>query len=1176
MKIKRVDIIGFKSFVDKVSLDFQQGISAILGPNGCGKSNIVDAIRWAMGEQNAKHLRGRGMEDVIFGGSESRKPLGMAEVSMIFDNVDGLAPPAFREYAEIMVTRRLYRNGESEYLLNKTPCRLLDIVELFMDTGAGARAYSIVEQGKIGMILNAKPEERRFLIEEAAGVTKFKSRKKTALRKIEATRQNLLRLGDIISEVRRQLGSLRRQAQKAERFRSLREEYKKIETRCALDSYHALQMDIARDHAIELERQREVETFAGQVETLELHLEEMRLRQLSREKDVAMGQEKVFHLTAEIQKIESRLEFGGRELQNLEKERDRLSSETAENARRLVELEKEELGLKEGQAALDALLAKEIRSLAEGNVHLEETAGREAELAVRLESARQSLYSLLTELSRVGAWQEEIGRRLQALEDRTGRNRADAVAVREKAAEADDFIQALASKLETVRQGRAELVQERDALQETLRLLRRQVEENENTLLIQREELNRHRSRLESLRQMKKSLEGYGAGARSLLADPHFGQRFAAVLADDLEVPPEYEAAVEAVLGERLQGFPAADPADALAALEFLRSQNGRCTFFLHGARLPELSQAAWGVPLTQLVQPRKGSEDIVQALFSGIFLVEALHPYLDEKLPPGVTLVTPAGESLSFRGELTGGGESLLDHGLLQKKREMKDLAEGVAVSAAEIEDLQSRRNDLRQELSETEDRLRHIEGALHRQEIQVVDNEKDLSRLREEVDRRLERLEVLSLEEDQLVEERAELQEQLDDSSRKRHEMEGCRSEKEAEAASLQEESRILRRETEIVRERVTALKVAVAGMRERAEGGQRSMEKLRLARTEVQTRMATLARRESEIEKEKERLRSEAKRLQVELDLLFRRREDDQASFERMREIFESGSEGILKQGELLKEFRGKAQHARDALAEYQLKVRETTLAAEHLQQGVLERYGVDLGNESPSAESFDVEGAQKRLEELRKAIEDVGEVNLTAIEEYQELDQRFQFLTGQQEDLRQSLEGLQTAIAKINRTTRKRFKETFDRVNSQFQELFPRLFQGGRAALLLTDEEDLLETGIEIIAQPPGKKLQNVNLLSGGEKALTAIALIFSIFLIRPSPFCLLDEVDAPLDDANIGRFSDLVRELSDLSQFLIITHSKKTMEIADTLYGVTMEEPGVSKIVSVRINDLQVS
>jgi chromosome segregation protein len=553
--------------------------------------------------------------------------------------------------------------------------------------------------------------------------------------------------------------------------------------------------------------------------------------------------------------------------------------------------------------------------------------------------------------------------------------------------------------------------------------------------------------------------------------------------------------------------------------------------------------------------------------------LVESLEPFLTMVLPAGVVLVTEAGETLSARGELTGGGRQALAQGLLHKRREMKELAERVGGLEALVEVLQTERQQLRDDLTEAEEQLRETEAALHRKELKVVDSEKDLLRISGEADRLRERLEVLSLEEDQLHEEREELERQLREASRGREEQESRKAQHEEDVARLQEELQVLRRETVTVRERVTSLKVSVASLREREEGSRRSLERLAQLRVELRARAALLTCREAEGKEEEERLRSEMERQRVELDLLFRRREEEKGRFEKIRERFEAGSREIEAQEELLKGLRSRLQQARESLSALQLKGRELEMQAEHLRQSVLERYRLDLAEASQSTEaSCATADGERRMQELRRQIDDIGEVNLTAIEEYQELEGRFSFLSVQQEDLRQSLEGLQTAITKINRTTRKRFRETFDQINAKFQEVFPRLFRGGRAELQLTDEEDLLETGIDIVVQPPGKKLQNVNLLSGGEKALTAVALIFSIFLIKPSPFCILDEVDAPLDDVNIGRFNELVKEMSEISQFIIITHNKRTMQIADTLYGVTMEEPGVSKLVSVRINE----
>jgi chromosome segregation protein len=1173
MKIKRVDIIGFKSFVDRVSLDFQEGATAVVGPNGCGKSNIVDAIRWAMGEQNAKNLRGRSMEDIIFGGSESRKPLGMAEVSLTFSNDDGLAPPQFREYAEIMVTRRLYRNGESEYRLNKTPCRLLDITELFMDTGVGARAYSIIEQGKIGMILNAKPEDRRFLIEEAAGVTKYKSRKKSALRKIDATKQNLLRLGDIVSEVRRQMNSLKRQAQKAERYRAWREELKKIETRFALERYRFLQDDLARISGDEKEARKELDRWGGQSEEGELRLEELRLLQIAAEKEVTLGQERVFHLTSEIQKVENRIELTARELGNLDRQKERLAAEGEEVARRLSELDREEAELKEGQVELGSGLNREIRRLSEGEALIDDLACQEKALADRLDGARTELYSLLTDLSRMGAVHEEARRRLQGLEERAARNRSEAVGIRERQAE----VKARADELERLRQESRErrtlLRRESEEGRESLRMLRHRLEETENELLARKEEHHRHRSRLDSLRQLERDLEGYGGGVRTLLGEDAFRERFGRMVADVLEVPAPYEAAVEAVLGDRLQTLLAPRSGDAVEALRFLGEKGGRCAFLLSGFPTPSFPPVDGGTPLSAFVRVTDGAGEEVSALFSGIFVVDRLESFLDEGPPPGVTLVTKAGAVLSSRGELTGGGREILDQGLLHKKREIKELTALVERLSGEVEELQQERLGLRENLAGTEEGVHEVEAALHREELKLADSEKDLARTEEEASRLLERLEVLSLEEDQLHEERDDLERQLGEASRGREERERLKTEQEGNVTCLQEELQVQRREMEVVREEVTTLKVAVASIREREESGRRSLERLAATREELRGRTALLHGQVEDGALEQERLQAEQGKLHTELDLLFARREEEKTRFDRVRECFEDGSRRIEEQEAVLKELRGRLNHAREGMSALQLKIREIGLEADHLRQNTLERYRLDLAEGPADAlEDFDAEAGRRRQRELQKFIDDIGEVNLTAIEEFRQLEERWDFLTSQQEDLRQSLEGLQTAIGKINRTTRKRFRETFDLINGKFQEVFPRLFRGGKAELKMTDENDLLETGIEIVAQPPGKKLQSVNLLSGGEKALTAVALIFAIFLVKPSPFCMLDEVDAPLDDANIGRFNEMIREMSELSQFVIITHNKHTMEIADTLYGVTMEEPGVSKLVSVRINE----
>ena len=1176
MKIKRIEITGFKSFVERTLLDFDDGITSIVGPNGCGKSNVVDAIRWVMGEQSARNLRGKLMEDVIFGGSESRKPLGMAEVSLIMDNASGMAPAAFREYAEIQVTRRLYRNGESDYLLNKTPCRLLDITELFMDTGVGTRAYSIIEQGKIGMIINAKPEDRRSLIEEAAGVTKFKARKKSALRKIEATRQNLLRLGDIVSEVRRQMNSLKRQAQRAVRFREFREELRELELQFGLRQFRDLNERAAQVGSSAEEQARQVDAVARQLEQAELDLEQARLSHAERDKETTQGQTGVFHLTGEIQKVEGRLEFGGKEVESLDRQQERIAAEITEIDRRLDGAEQEEVALRRTREDQSLLFTEEQARLSAGEEVLLSLTEQEDSLGRQLEQARQRLYHLLAELTRMSSQQEEAKRRLAVLADLTERNRNDAVAVTGQLERLRNSSSSLTSTLASIEKERGGMAQQRQLLQDRQASLKEQVEQVELELLQRRELLSRQRSRLESLQQLEQNLEGYARGVKTLLSNAEHKARMKGLVADILDVPPRYEAAIEAVLGERVQALLPDTLENARSALAYLRDNEGRCTFLLPDYPSVEAPDISGGRAMAELLQGRPGFQAAASRLLSGVYLVDDLADYFPRKIPFGVTLVTEDGNLLTHRGEVTGGGRQALDQGLLHKKREMKELEKQVKSLDAEVAGLNQKREELRDESRTTETALRQAESALHQQEIMVVDSRKDLDGLMQEEARLQERIEVLSLEEDQLHEEHETLQRTLQTSTSTHASSEDEKRELEALVTRLQEELQDLREQANEARQRVTSLKVSLASLRERDENSRNALARLASLRDELRQRQQVLNREAVEAVARQAELRDEAQKLKVEMELLYRQRVEQETKLAGLRELFEASRQEIEGREAELKKLRSLAQQLRDELTSQQMRNRELQLEIEHTRQGFLERYRLDLSAPEVAGrfdEAFDADASAERRDYLQSRIDEIGEVNLMAIDEYQELEERYTFLTAQQEDLQTSLDGLQSAIAKINRTTRKRFRETFDLVNARFRELFPQLFNGGQAELRLTDENDLLETGIEVVAQPPGKKLQNVTLLSGGEKALTAVALIFSIFQIKPSPFCLLDEVDAPLDDANIGRFNDIVETMSKTSQFIIITHNKRTMEIADNLYGITMEEPGVSKLVSVCMKEV---
>ncbi|MBW2452706.1 MAG: chromosome segregation protein SMC, partial [Deltaproteobacteria bacterium] len=723
MKLKRLEITGFKSFVERTMLDFDDGITSIVGPNGCGKSNVVDAIRWVMGEQSARNLRGKSMEDVIFGGSENRKPLGMAEVSLVMDNDDGLAPAAFQEYAEIQVTRRLYRNGDSEYLLNKTPCRLLDITELFMDTGVGTRAYSVIEQGKIGMIVNAKPEDRRTLIEEAAGVTKFKARKKSALRKIEATRQNLLRLTDIISEVRRQMNSLKRQAQRAQKFREFREESKKIELQFGLRQYDQLIAKVQSSTNAAEEQTKLVDMMSQQLEQAELELEKARLQHTEREKEATACQEQVYALTTDIQTIESRLEFGVREMENIEQQKDRFVAESHEIEERLLHADGEEDKLEQLKVEQKQANASEEQKLVESEELLATLVQQEVELNDQVEQARNKLYHLLSDLSRMSSQQEEAERRLTTLSSLTERNRLEAVTVKDQYERLQTDMLALASNLTSIETAREDLAKKRLGLNSRLAELRDEFENAEVDLLAKREELNRQVSRLESLQQLERDLEGYDRGVKALLKEPVHKERMLGLVADFLNVPAQYEAVVEAVLGDRLKALVPQSVQSATSALSFLNDNQGRCTFLLPDfpADTPPVFQG--GDPLLDKLRVAKETQQLISRLLSGVYLVSTLEPWLNKGLPTGVTLVTEHGEILNDRGEITGGGRQALDQGVLHKKREMKNLINQVSELEKNVKELHNHRESLRQEIAAAETQMREAEAGLHRQEIQVVD---------------------------------------------------------------------------------------------------------------------------------------------------------------------------------------------------------------------------------------------------------------------------------------------------------------------------------------------------------------------------------------------------------------------------------------------------------------------
>ncbi|HBG08155.1 MAG: chromosome segregation protein SMC [Geobacteraceae bacterium GWC2_58_44] len=1176
MKIKRLEIQGFKSFQDKACLEFNQAITGVVGPNGCGKSNVVDAIRWVMGEQSAKNLRGKSMEDIIFGGTEFRKPLGMAEVSLFFSTEDGRVPAKYLNFSEIQVTRRLYRDGESDYLLNKTPCRLLDVAELFMDTGIGARAYSIIEQGKIGMILHAKPEERRYLIEEAAGVTKFKARKVVAMKKIEATRQNLLRIGDIVSEIKRQMNGLQRQAKKAERFREIRLELKEIELLFAAKGYATVEKErlgLETEISGLEERGRDLATRLNEAE---LAIEGNRITLLETERKLAAAQEEIFHWKGELQGGENRLEFQRRELANLERHGARFEEELKGLQDQLAASERELAALLEQRGAFVEELSREAESLEHREALLEEMAASEAGVTRELDEARRAMFAALSEGAQASNQHAAAVKRLASIGDRLQASARERVLLGERLFEAGQKVDTLKVELQELSSNKALTDEELTLITSREGALKHEQEAGEKLLQRRRDELSAAASRLKSLQELEAQFAGYGQGVRNLLLAEPFRNAPFTMLADALEVEEECEVALEAVLGERLQYLLCGSTEAALAAVAHLKgSSGGRCSFVtsapwrnLPGEPPPEAA------PLMDRVTVPSQFAPLVEPLLSGAYLARDLaHAVTLAAAFPAATFVTLDGDLAHAGGIVNGGSSEPAQQGIIHKKREIKGLGAEVETLTLEVQQLTAAREARRREIADTEAERVELRQGLHRLEIRILNTEKDLQSASAECRRIEESGAVREMEEEQLAEEQSLVSGELAQAEGKKSHAEERRLGMEAKVEALQGRLEGSRFEMEEARELVTSLKVRVAALKEKGEAAQRAHRRVEGLNADLAARIASRTKELEGSGAERSRLLAAIAEGETALRGIVERQLASEQALLVVRERYEAEAATVQEQETRLKAERNDAGAIRDKLSARSLRLSEVTMRLGHLEETLREKYRMEIADALATYGPMEWDEAERsaRQAELQKSIDEMGEVNLMAIDEFKQMEERFTFLSSQKEDLEESMNALQKAIQRINRTTRKRFLETFHLVNEKFQQVFPRLFCGGHAELRLTDEEDLLSTGLEIVVQPPGKKLQNVSLLSGGEKALTAVALIFSIFLIKPSPFCLLDEVDAPLDDANIGRFNEMVREMSAGSQFIIITHNRATMAVADTLYGVTMEEPGVSKLVSVRLN-----
>jgi chromosome segregation protein len=1183
MKLKSLEAIGFKSFVDRLHLSFPGGITTIVGPNGCGKSNFVDAVLWAIGERSAKHLRGRLMEDVIFNGTDGRKPLGMAEVNLTFSNEDGLASEEYGQYSEITVTRRLYRSGESEYLINKVPCRLRDITDLFLDTGIGVNGYSIVEQGRVEHLINANPQDRRFLIEEAAGIAKYKERKRLALMKMEATQQNLLRIQDIIAEVKRQIVTLERQVKRAEEYKAIRKEVKEIEIRFALQEYAELsdKGEATRGYLKALrDREMEISTQNAQKEAF---VETKRLKGIEEEEKFRSLQQEIFELGRKIQKTENDIEFFKREEGSFQKEENQWVQEVREFLRAWRETRRERKRMEQVRKDLEEERRENEEILKELEIVFGDSRETYQELSEELEAEKGKLIDTLTQLTSLKNRLAHLEERKEDLQKR----------IRSHGEESED----VSRKLKQLEEATFEKIKEKELIvsiqsiyqEEKVRWegeiegLREDLGARQTRRSDLEETLRQDRSRYHSLKELQENYEGYEKGVKSLLLrkkeEEEKWKGMLGAVADILEPDPKYEIPLEAVLGQRLQYLIVEEEKEGMEAMAFLKRESlGRGSFIPRGVQgIRRESRASQGegkpIPLSRFVKVKEGFDAIAEFLIGDTGVVENWEEALRWMKNGGGfgTLVTLEGDILQSSGVISGGSRDQ-GLGLLERRREIRDLEQRVKESEEECRKAFEEEGRLQKEISEREDQLEGRKKEIQEKEIELLHRERDLEGLKKETSQFHQTMEVIQFEQKQLEEENQDLKKEKEEVSAQTETEEAAKKEREEQVQSWKKKVEEVREGGEELGGRITEKKVLLASVEEKQKGLEGQIQNL----SETQgTLREQILKKVKEIRKCREEalsLREKIQQWEGELENSLKQHHLQEEMLSAQKERVESVLNEWKEVEASSKYLRRELEEVRQKIHEEEILASEVQLKLSHLQESMKERYGATLSaSVGASPVELPKEEMSKRLAELKSSLEGFGEVNLMAIEEYQELKQRHDFLSEQQADLHQALDSLKKAILRINRTTTKRFIETFHLVNEKFKLVFARLFKGGQASLVMLDEQDPATTGIDIIAQPQGKKLQNIDLLSGGEKALVATALLFGLFMIRPTPFCLLDEVDAPLDDANINRFIELIKEFSKTSQFIMITHNKSTMEAAQTLYGITMETPGVSKVVSVRLN-----
>lgn len=1225
MYLKNLTVLGFKSFADKTSLNFQPGVTAIVGPNGCGKSNVSDAIRWVLGEQSAKALRGGEMADVIFTGTDGRKPMGMAEVSLTLGGVDEdnlRAAGVEVAYNEVTVTRRIFRDGGSEYFVNRVPCRLKDIQQLFMGTGVGRTSYSIMAQGHITQILSSKPEDRRLIFEEAAGITKYKSQRRESLRKLEYTEQNLLRVADLIREVKRQIGSLQRQAGKARRYKQIQVELQHLDTQLARHQLDVLLSEIhEKQTAADLLR-TQIETGSADVLRSEDELSHLRERLTELEHEISATQQRGLELKNELDRHESRIQFNEERLRELVEQNSKANTDITQAEERRHVTQDEMAAVRQRLAASEATRQQHQQLLQSKQAALRDIEEQIKRGQDSLREAQADAFAAAQDLTRIRNEINALDLQKQGNVVRLEKLSAEKLQLEEERTRLETRLHEFASNVEadklSVQTKRGSVEQRQKRLQELQGELQISSAEQDQFLQVQAEK----RSHLNVLEQLEGSREGFDAGTLAALRQ---SRSVMGSLADRIRVPEEYVVAIENALGHHLQLVLTEQAESAQKILSDLaETKAGRASVAALSIQYADDKQLGFGgdmspgrgdatvkehlakgevIPALSVLQADPSVDKLLKSLLGRTFIASDLLSATAQiqNGHAGCDFVTLSGDLLSRHGVYTGGylnghGNPKAPGSILGRKNQIRALQFEVEQIKERVAEMSRKRGTLLSEQTELQATLQADQTELRQQEVAIATREGEFNAL--ENSRRLlhQKIDTVVFEIQSLAAQEAEGRQKRADLILRAEEL-GLREQTcQHQVADLTAALESFRQQRDAANSAVTESKVALATEEQLCSSfrqQQLALEQrlhelaqvLEQRRKEVSSFVARKAQAEAEIQEshvQMERLTHDREQVNTQVaDLLGRKH---------------SQETDLAGRDESLREQRRRLTQLQEQRGTMEVELAQKNMAAQNLRERIQQKYHLNLddvrsecitityADEGPakvhtltpeemaaSGAGTDWNAVAQQVEALQKRLDELGPVNLVAIEEYEETEQRYQFLSKQHDDLVQAKAQLLEVINRINVQTKQMFAETFQRIRDNFRTMFVEVFGGGKADLILTDENDVLESGIDIMARPPGKQLQTISLLSGGEQTMTAVALLFSIYQVKPSPFCVLDELDAPLDEANINRFVRILQRFLEHSQFIIITHNKRTIGMADVLYGVTMEEHGVSKIVSVKFH-----